>query len=139
MAALRAGATDTVEAATDAEAGGYDVVIECVGRPELAEVAAGLVRARGRVVITGAGVEPFSIEPIAALLKELTVRFSVAYRPSEFREVVAAFADGTIDPAPLLGPRLGLDRVADAFDLVANGAADGRVLVVPAPPSGGAG
>jgi (R,R)-butanediol dehydrogenase / meso-butanediol dehydrogenase / diacetyl reductase len=62
-------------------------------------------------------------------LKELTLRFSVAYRPEEFREVIAAFAAGTIDPSPMLGPQLGLDRLGEAFDLVREGSTTGRVLV----------
>jgi (R,R)-butanediol dehydrogenase/meso-butanediol dehydrogenase/diacetyl reductase len=64
-------------------------------------------------------------------LKELSVRFSVAYRPSEFCEVIEAFAAGTVDPAAMLGPVVGLDRVADAFDVVRTGGAQGRVLVSP--------
>jgi (R,R)-butanediol dehydrogenase/meso-butanediol dehydrogenase/diacetyl reductase len=35
--ALAMGATDVVNAASDAETGGYDVAIECVGRPELVQ------------------------------------------------------------------------------------------------------
>jgi (R,R)-butanediol dehydrogenase / meso-butanediol dehydrogenase / diacetyl reductase len=56
--ALVTGATDVLDEAASAEPGGYDVAIECVGRPELAEVAAAAVRALGRVVIAGAGLDP---------------------------------------------------------------------------------
>jgi (R,R)-butanediol dehydrogenase/meso-butanediol dehydrogenase/diacetyl reductase len=84
------------------------------------------------VVIAGAHEGPVKFEqPVAALLKELTIRFSLAYQPSEFSAVVDAFAAGTIDPSPLIGPLVGLGRVAEAFDLVSTAAADGRVLVVP--------
>jgi (R,R)-butanediol dehydrogenase/meso-butanediol dehydrogenase/diacetyl reductase len=131
-AAARAiGADDDLRSLDEAEPGSYDALIECVGRPDLIELGATIVRPRGRVVVAGAGIEPISIEPIAGLLKELTLRFSVAYRPDEFREVIDAFTTGAIDPGAMLGPVFGLDRVADAFDLVRGGGAQGRVLVSP--------
>ena len=68
---------------------------------------------------------------MTALLKELSIRFSVCYTPDEFREVIAAFGDGTIDPAPMVGPTVGLSRIADAFDLTRGARAHGRVLVRP--------
>ena len=68
---------------------------------------------------------------MTALLKELTIRFSVCYTPDEFREVIAAFGSGDIDPAPMLGPVLGLNRIAEAFDLVRGARARGRVLIRP--------
>ena len=91
------------------------------------------VRPLGRIVISGACAEAVPIEPVTALLKELTIGFSVCYRPDEFREVIAAFSRGDVDPNPMMGPQLDLDRIAEAFDLVRNAAAHGRVLVTPDP------
>jgi (R,R)-butanediol dehydrogenase/meso-butanediol dehydrogenase/diacetyl reductase len=71
------------------------------------------------------------IEPVTALLKELTIRFSVCYRPDEFREVIAAFGSGDIDPARMVGPTLGLSRITEAFELVRKAGVRGRVLVIP--------
>ena len=99
-----------------------------------AGVACGLpaaLRARGRIVISGACAEPTAIEPITALLKELTIRYSVAYSIDEFQEVIAAFSSGDIDPAPAIGPSFGLDHIADAFDAVRTGQVQGRVSVSP--------
>jgi len=129
--AIAMGATDELASAADADGARYDAVVECVGRPELVEAGAAAARARGRIVVAGACVEPVRLEPIAALLKELTFRFSVCYRPSEFREVIDAFSTGAIDPAPLIGPTVGLDRLGEAFELVRVASAGGRVLVSP--------
>jgi len=127
--ALAAGATDVVASASEAEPGGYDAAIECVGRPELVQACQQVLRPQGRLVISGACAEPTAIEPVTALLKELTIRYSVAYRPNEFQEVTAAFAAGDIDPTPMIGPTLGLARLGEGFDLVRTGAVRGRVLV----------
>jgi (R,R)-butanediol dehydrogenase/meso-butanediol dehydrogenase/diacetyl reductase len=130
-AARSVGATDVLSSVADADSGGYHVVIECVGRPELIESATAAARTRGRIVIAGACERPFQVEPINALLQELSFRFSVAYRPDEFRTVVEAFATGVIDPSTVLGPSVGLDRVGDALEMVRSASAEGRVIVAP--------
>jgi (R,R)-butanediol dehydrogenase/meso-butanediol dehydrogenase/diacetyl reductase len=125
------GATDVLASASDADPAGYDAAIECVGRPELVQVCQPALRPRGRLVISGACSEPTPIEPVTALLKELTIRYSVCYRPDEFRQVIDAFANNSIDPTSMVGPTLELTRLGEAFDLVRTGAVHGRVLVNP--------
>jgi (R,R)-butanediol dehydrogenase / meso-butanediol dehydrogenase / diacetyl reductase len=130
------GATDTVVAATDAASSAYDAAVECVGHPELLHACRAAVRPRGRIVISGVCHQSMPIEPVTALLKELTIRFSVCYRPDEFREVIAAFDSRRTDPAPMVGPALTLNRIAEAFDLVRDTGVQGRVLLTPnAPPA----
>lgn len=125
------GATDVLASVSEAQLGAYDAVVECVGRPELVQACQPALRPRGRLVISGACAEPTTIEPITALLKELTVRYSVAYSTDEFREVVTAFSNGDIDPTPTIGPTFGLDHVADAFAAVREAQVQGRVSVRP--------
>jgi threonine dehydrogenase-like Zn-dependent dehydrogenase len=125
------GATDTLASVDGADTNGYDVAVECVGRQEILQSCQPAVRPQGRIVISGACAEPTPVEPVTALLKELSIRFSVCYTPDEFREVIAAFGSGTIDPAPMLGPVLELNRIAEAFDLTRGARVHGRVLVRP--------
>jgi (R,R)-butanediol dehydrogenase / meso-butanediol dehydrogenase / diacetyl reductase len=129
--ALAMGASDVLESVSDAEAAGYDVALECVGRAELVQACQAALRPLGRLVVSGACAEPTPVEPVTALLKELTIRYSVCYRPDEFREVIDAFASGAVDPSAVIGPTLQLDRIGEAFDLVRNAAVEGRVLVSP--------
>ncbi len=129
--AMSMGATDVLTSASEAEPGAYDAVVECVGSAELVQACQPALRPRGRLIVSGACAAPTTIEPITALLKELTVRYSVAYSTDEFREVVAAFSDGDIDPAPTIGPTFGLDRIAEAFAAVRETRVQGRVSVTP--------
>jgi (R,R)-butanediol dehydrogenase/meso-butanediol dehydrogenase/diacetyl reductase len=128
-AARAIGATDVLACASDAEPQAYDAVLECVGRPELVQTCQPALRPRGRVIVSGACAEPTSIEPITALLKEITVRYSVAYSTDEFQEVITAFSTGEVDPSLTVGPTFDLDRISDAFDAVRGAHVQGRVSV----------
>jgi (R,R)-butanediol dehydrogenase/meso-butanediol dehydrogenase/diacetyl reductase len=130
-AASALGATDVLVSAADADAGGYDVVVECVGRPELLQACQPALRPLGRLVISGACAEPTPIEPVSALLKEVSIRYAVAYTVDEFHEVVAAFANGTVNPAAAAGPAYELAQIAAAFEAVRNSDGPGRVSVIP--------
>lgn len=125
------GATEVLESVAAAEPQAYDAVIECVGRPELVQACQPALRPRGRLVISGACAEPTTIEPITALLRELTVRYSVAYTIGEFRYVVDAFSTGQVDPTPTVGPTFALAQIADAFTAVRQAQVQGRVSVIP--------
>jgi (R,R)-butanediol dehydrogenase/meso-butanediol dehydrogenase/diacetyl reductase len=129
--ATATGATDVLTSAVEAEERAYDAVVECVGRPELVQACQPALRPRGRLVVSGACAEPTTIEPITALLKEITVRYSVAYSTDEFHEVITALGNGHIDAAATSGPTFGLDHVADAFDAVRTAQVPGRVSVTP--------
>lgn len=129
--AVAMGATDALASVEQADTDAYDATVECVGHQNLLQTCQPAVHPRGRIVISGACAEPVPVEPMTALLKELSIRFSVCYTPAEFREAIAAFDDGTVDPAPMLGPVLGLNRITEAFDLTREARAHGRVLVRP--------
>jgi (R,R)-butanediol dehydrogenase/meso-butanediol dehydrogenase/diacetyl reductase len=129
--AVAMGATDALASVEEANTNAYDAAVECVGHQELLQACQPAVRPQGRIVISGACAEPIPVEPVTALLKELSIRFSVCYTPAEFREVIAAFGSGTVDPAQMLGPVLGLSRIAEAFDLTHGVRVHGRVLVRP--------
>jgi (R,R)-butanediol dehydrogenase/meso-butanediol dehydrogenase/diacetyl reductase len=132
--ACTVGATDDVASVDDVEPDSYDAAVECVGHPQLLQACQRAVRRQGRIVISGACAEPTPIEPVAALLKELTIQFSVCYRPDEFREVIKAFADGVINAGRMIGPTFGLDRIDAAFEAVRIAQTQGRVLVTPGTP-----
>lgn len=110
------GATAAVDPTSDGLGGPYDVVIDCVGKPGLLDAACAAADTRGRIVIAGVCDTTDTYFPIVPLLKELTIAFAVYYRPAEFREVVRAFADGTIDPAPLVTRTAGLADLRSILD-----------------------
>ncbi len=125
------GATDTLASAHDATPGGYDVAIECVGKPGLLDACIASARPRGRIVVAGTCIEPDPFMSVAALMKEVSIRFAVYYAPEEFRTVIDAFASGAIDPGPLVGATMRLDALDEGFAALAAGSTLGKILIEP--------
>ena len=107
-------------------------MFECVGKPGLLDASANAVRTKGRIVVAGVCAEPDPFVPLVALLKELTVRFAVYYRPDEFRAAIDAFATGRVDPTPLVTRTVGFADLDEVFTSLAISPRDLKVLVDPA-------
>jgi 2-desacetyl-2-hydroxyethyl bacteriochlorophyllide A dehydrogenase len=131
QAAPSFGATAVLDPKVEEIRGPFDVVIECVGKPGLLDVCAAAAGTHGRIVVAGVCAEPDPFMPIAALLKELSFRFSVYYRPDEFRAVIAAFETERIDPSPLITRTVGFDELDDTFEALAHSPHDVKVVVDP--------
>jgi (R,R)-butanediol dehydrogenase/meso-butanediol dehydrogenase/diacetyl reductase len=86
---------------------------------------------KGRVVVAGVCAEPDPYLPVMALLKELTISFSVYYRPEEFEFVINAFETGQIDPDPLVTRIVALEQLDSAFASLAGTATESKILVDP--------
>lgn len=131
-AAARLGATAVVDPTAEEVGGPYEVVVECVGKPGMLDVCAGAAGTHGRVVMAGLCIEPDPFLPLTGLLKELSIRFAVYYRPDEFAATVEAFAAGRIDPAPLLSRTVGLGQLDAAFASLVGDTAELKIVVDPA-------
>ena len=45
--------------------------------------------------------------------------------------MIAGFSSGVVDPTPMIGPTLALNRIGDAFDMVRDAEVHGGALVTP--------
>jgi Zn-dependent alcohol dehydrogenase len=120
------GATHTVDARADVAAAvaavepdGADVVFEVVGRPELTAAALGMTRVGGKTVMVG-------IPPVGSTLSLDALRFTAnrqllgcrggAVVPArDLQRIVDFYRSGQLQLAELVGLRLGLDDVGQAF------------------------
>jgi (R,R)-butanediol dehydrogenase / meso-butanediol dehydrogenase / diacetyl reductase len=127
----RLGATRAIDPSTDELGQGFDVVIDCVGKPGLLDKCVAATKTKGRVVVAGVCAEPDPYLPVLALLKELTIAFSVYYRPEEFEFVINAFETGQIDPEPLVTRIVALEQLDSAFASLMGSATDSKILVDP--------
>jgi threonine dehydrogenase-like Zn-dependent dehydrogenase len=107
------------------------VVFECVGVPGMMRQVFAGAPPGARVVVAGACMEPDTTVPGVALVKELTVAYVFGYTRAEFAAALDAIGSGTVDPAPLITGRVGLDGVADAFTALADPERHAKILVHP--------
>jgi (R,R)-butanediol dehydrogenase / meso-butanediol dehydrogenase / diacetyl reductase len=125
------GATDSLVSVSDAPPASYDVTIECVGKPGLLDQCIVATKPKGRIVVAGVCTEQDLFWPVAALLKELTIRFAAYYAPREFASVIDAFTSGVIDPVRIVGQTMQLEALPAAFDALMAGSVSGKILIEP--------
>lgn len=122
---------ETLTEIADRTHGGCDVVIECAGQAEAAELAIALTKRGGRVVLFGlAAPEAYARLPLqTAFLKELTILSSIL-NPFTFHTAVDLLTEGKIDITPFLINRFDLKRISEALESARQGVAV-KALVIP--------
>lgn len=110
------------------------IVFECVGVPGILDRLISDAPAMSRIVVVGGCLEPDTIHPITALIKEVDLRFSVGYDPGEFRDTLHMIADGRVDPVPFLTGVVGLPGVDAAFAALDNPERHAKILIDPQSP-----
>jgi len=107
------------------------VFFECVGMPGVIDQMMVGAERGCRFVIVGVCMVPDQIRPLLAISKELNLQFVLGYTPDEFARTLALIAEGTLDVAPLITGKVGVDGVADAFRDLANPEAHAKIIVEP--------
>ncbi|MGH0030558.1 MAG: zinc-binding dehydrogenase, partial [Myxococcota bacterium] len=135
----RFGATGVVDPAGEevgarfaALAGGApDVVFECVGVPGLIQECVGLVRPRGQVVVVGVCMQPDTILPGVAVMKEVALQFVVAYEKQDFDFTLRMLDQGRIASEEMVTDVVGFDRFSQAFEELKQPTTQCKVLLEP--------
>jgi (R,R)-butanediol dehydrogenase/meso-butanediol dehydrogenase/diacetyl reductase len=133
------GATATIDASKEMvatafakEAGGPpDVIFECVGVPGMIQQCVGLAPARGRVVVVGVCMQPDTFFPGMAIIKEVTLKFVVAYRNSDFRLTIDMLDAERITGEGMVTDVVSLDSFADAFEALKKPTTQCKVMLEP--------
>lgn len=106
-------------------------IFECVGLPGMLRQIIEGAPDGADVIVVGACMEPDSFEPMMALHKALTLKFSRTYSMDEFAQVLSMIADGSLDVGPLVTESVGLEAVPRTFEALASPGAHAKVLVEP--------
>jgi threonine dehydrogenase-like Zn-dependent dehydrogenase len=88
----------------------FDAVIDATNAPRLPALAVDLVEPGGRVVYVGLAGEPSLLDTRALALKDVTAVGILSASPA-LGATIEAYADGVIDPRPLVAATVGLDEV----------------------------
>ena len=108
------------------------VMFDAVGVPGMIARLTREAPDRGtRIVVVGVCMQQDTIQPMAAIEKELSYKFVLGYTPDEFEESLHALEDGLIDAGPLVTGAVGLDDVAGAFETLADPEEHCKIMVTP--------
>jgi threonine dehydrogenase-like Zn-dependent dehydrogenase len=129
----RCGATRVVAAgdqeALAALAGRFDAVVEATNDPAGAATALALLRRGGTAILLGiSGTGRATIDPDTITLNQLRVQGAFAASTVAWRWVTGLYANGTLDPEPLVTHRFPLDRADTAFTTLT--APDGNAVKI---------
>jgi 2-desacetyl-2-hydroxyethyl bacteriochlorophyllide A dehydrogenase len=111
---------------------GFDVVIEAAGTPGSAQLAVDIARRGGRVVLTGIPADRSDAVSAQTLVTQAVSVFNVFGAPSRaWVHTVRAFAAGLLDPTPLITHELPLSEIREAFRVMVEDPAVGKILLRP--------
>ncbi len=97
------------------EGRGVDVTIDAVGHPDALDLACRLTRKCGTVSATGVYAERMEVHMGIVWIKALTLKTGHANVIKHVDPVLAALAEGTLDPGPLVTHHMKLDDAAEAY------------------------
>ena len=89
----------------------FDVVIDASTGVELPALAAELVEPGGRISYIGLSAEPSLLDTRTLVLKDVTAT-GVLSASGGLAETISLYADGAVDPEPIVAATVGLDDVA---------------------------
>lgn len=108
------------------------VIFEAVGVPGMLDAAIRAAPRNARILVVGVCMSTDTIQPMQAVVRELDIRFALAYDPMEFTETLRLVAEGELDVAPMITGSVGIDGVPGAFDELVDPDAHAKVLIEPA-------
>ena len=132
VAMLGPEAGDLARQFADAAGGPPDVIVDCVGKPGLLQQCIALSRPRGRIVVAGVCMGEDRITPRAAIRKELTVSWVLAYSREDFERVIWHMQSGEIDCDAIVSAVIGLDALPNMFEALRTPNNHLKVLIDPA-------
>jgi 2-desacetyl-2-hydroxyethyl bacteriochlorophyllide A dehydrogenase len=131
-----AGAMGAHQTVDPAEGSPFDtttpaVIFEAVGVPGMIDDVLRRAPIGSRIVVAGVCMQADSVHPFFASAKQLSLKFAMAYEPTEFADSLRAIAEGEIDVAPMITGEVGLDGVGAAFDDLSDPDRHCKILATP--------
>jgi 2-desacetyl-2-hydroxyethyl bacteriochlorophyllide A dehydrogenase len=114
--AVIAPGADLAEQFADIAGGSPEVLFECVGAPGLIQQCIDIAPRRAMLVPVGVCEQPDTILPFPALIKELSIRFAIAYSRADYETVIAMLSQGRIDASAMVTAVVSLDEMPAAFE-----------------------
>ena len=111
--------------------GAPDIVIDGAGAPGVLQQAIDCIAWNGTILSLGGCTMPDPILPMLAMVKEATIRFSVAYGPQDFRDTLRSLDAGRLEPRAMIGETIGLSELPERFEAMRSGSHPAKIMVDP--------
>ncbi|MEO9327840.1 alcohol dehydrogenase catalytic domain-containing protein [Gordonia aurantiaca] len=111
---------------------GFDVVVECVGKPGMIAAALDAVRTQGRIVVAGVCLSDDRFMPVAGVVKEASIHFVSYYTFAEFATAAAELSSGVVGSSTLVSAIVGLESTGRVFAELSQPNDHRKMLVSPA-------
>ena len=129
---LDPGAGDLARQFRDMAGGPPDVIVDCVGKPGILQQCIELSRPRGRIVVAGVCMGEDRMMPRAAIRKEVTVSWVLAYSREDFERVIRHIQAGEIDGDAIVSAVIGFGPLPELFEALRTPNDHLKVLIDPA-------
>lgn len=106
-------------------------IFECTGAPGVLDQVVQSAPIHSHIIVAGVCPHQEKITPLMAIMRELTVDFSFAYRPDELEQSIGMIRQHPDLVAKFITSRLPLDETANAFDRLSKNPHEVKVLINP--------
>lgn len=107
------------------------VIFECVGIPGMVQQIIDGAPLMSRIVVAGVCMQVDRYEPALAIHKEVDLRFVFGHSPLEYRDTLHMIADGKVKCDQLITGLVGLNGVANAFEVLREPEQHAKVMIDP--------
>ena len=107
------------------------VIFECVGVPGTINEAIQMCPIQGRVVVAGACMEQDTFLPVLGIMKEVELKFVLAYLKEEFQAAIDALADRSLQAEAIISDVIDLAGVPGAFRVLSRPTTQTKILIEP--------
>lgn len=112
---------DTIPKITTKTNGGFDKVIECCGNAPAVSEALMAVKPGGTLVLVGVASGPVNVPLVVGVMKEVTIKGSIAYTPEEFDNCITLIRDKKINVTKYIDDLVPLDKAQESFEKLTSG------------------
>ena len=135
MLALKMGATDVLQPSkrlgkhfSDLVGGPPDILFECVGAPGLLQECINIAPRRATIVAVGMNENPDTLHFVPALVKELALKFVIAYTREDFDITMSLMAQGRITASAMVTTIVSLEEMPAIFEALRTPSEQCKVL-----------
>ena len=124
--------TEELVAIYNKETGGSpDIIYACVGSPNVIQNCMEVAAPFSEIVLIGVCDKPDTFMPFLGTIKELTLKFAIAYLKDDFQFTVDMMEQGRIDPSKMITNQIGFDTLPETFEALKTAKDQCKVMICP--------